>query len=1491
MASLLSLTLILLTSAWLPGQPAAGDSSSQRSTFVDTSFEVSQALHRIEALEDDGQWSAAAVLLQQLASSHGRHLMEIEPDRYIAVRELVSRRIAAWPPDGLISWRNAFEVAAAAALQVARERNDIPSLVRAADEWFPSSAAAVALDLAAQLAAESGDFASARRWYALLLDSHPDRPRHQEVWKARAALFAAMAGEPAALAALAHEYPPARPGPEIAWGGRQQPLGEFLRTTHAELTRLADRGTAPSADTSIFCGSNSRRREYAFDAAPEARVWKYSITPRVGEGDEGDPLVGEPSLMDAYMRAVESGRLLSLMPVFADGLFYLHDQFTVRAVDPHDTASPAWTFKIRERVEQTPIWLHDETIPPLHTTLWADGRVYANLETIREAEEDDDAEPSAALVCLNGRTGELIWRCDLPGFASDFEEAALDGAPILHNGELFAIGRRRKGFGFEACFLLRLDPRDGRLVDTIHVGEAATGSYGYRRATLSQLSAEGDLVFVQTNLGSIAAFSCSARRLAWLVTYESIADKDEDAAFGGAERGGRPIRSWNYQPPICWNDAIVCMPLDTTDVFVIGQSDGRIRRRIAGAELLTPQSLAGIDGNLLYVLGTHVVCYDLVAARPVWERSLEVGQLFGRGALTGAGLLVPTDRALVVYSRDGGSCRTYDWPLNLAGNLLPLADQLVVTAPNVMYGLVDREDAFARLERRMEELPDDPLIALSMAELAFEADEYTRGLAAADDAVRRAGGFARLTDDTTRRQLHGILTQFAISLMNTAVQDDGETAASGHAPGASEDTQQSKAPTSGEISSASAAIKLLQMAGQCASGAEEHVAQRFHLARAYLLAGKPGDAVESWQQVLSDPTLRRQVIADPRRFESDIANVTIASSEDDDTSPAPAPEAAIAGELAAGWIDRLRRDRGDAVYAAIDAKAHDRLKIARATGDAVAVMEVAECFPNSRAAAEALSVHARLLRQSGDLEAAGRSFRLALADRRTPDRAGLIRDYADCLLAAGRPDDARLWLERGHRDSPEYLIEHGGSRLTFAAYCEAVLGRAALAAGGHAVAVMPTTTSYTRLFPDRVSVLEPMYPDAPETSWDALMTYSAGQVDCRNPANGRSRWPRTSSLPVQPLFVGMDASRYFFATASSVLALTRTSGQTAWQYGREPDDDPNADPESIPAWVHHVLVGDRLYLASDRGEIVCLELSDGSVRWSAESAAPLTAAIVADDKYVCFATWRGGEFRVRALRADDGTTLRTASPSDAWPLYSMMLTRRHQLLLVRPTAISSMDPESGETVWQISAPDHFFLSTLQLDGDTLYVTTDARRISAHDLSDGRLLWRSEPIGPRADQGMWVQRLGGSLFAAASDRLACIDTADGRILWDVPCVGCLKSQAPRVTADGIITVTAMDARRRGAGRDADPEEATERAEDGQESPRQRGQRYRIGRFDLATGRMLDTAARGSVADTGGDGRLVTDPAQSFGGVFLRDDAVILLDGSQLVGYVGKATDSP
>src|SRR5262249_52789665 len=150
-----------------------------------------------------------------------------------------------------------------------------------------------------------------------------------------------------------------------------------------------------------------------------------------------------------------------------------------------------------------------------------------------------------------------------------FEEARLDGAPLVIRDKAIAVARRRKPFGFEACYVIGVSLRDGEILFATHVGEAATGGLGFRRATITHPSADGDLVFVHTNLGTVAAVSAASGRVCWLREYESSAGAAGAAPVSG--RGGPQARSWQFEPSMVWRDRVIAAPLDLDRVLVLDQ--------------------------------------------------------------------------------------------------------------------------------------------------------------------------------------------------------------------------------------------------------------------------------------------------------------------------------------------------------------------------------------------------------------------------------------------------------------------------------------------------------------------------------------------------------------------------------------------------------------------------------------------------------------------------------------------------------------------------------------------------------------------------------------------------------------------------------------------------------------------------------------------------------------------------------------------------------
>ncbi len=108
-----------------------------------------------------------------------------------------------------------------------------------------------------------------------------------------------------------------------------------------------------------------------------------------------------------------------------------------------------------------------------------------------------------------------------------------------------------------------------------------------------------------------------------------------------------------------------------------------------------------------------------------------------------------------------------------------------------------------------------------------------------------------------------------------------------------------------------------------------------------------------------------------------------------------------------------------------------------------------------------------------------------------------------------------------------------------------------------------------------------------------------------------------------------------------------------------------------------------------------------------------------------------------------------------------------------------------------------------------------------------------------------------------------DTADGRMIWKAERPPGLEIQSPHVLSDSIVTVTRTSA-----------PTTTSPADEPKPDPRFV---HSIRRYRLSDGREIPPGKQGPIA---------MDDIRSFGGLFVRDRCLVILDGARLIGYVGK-----
>jgi outer membrane protein assembly factor BamB len=186
-----------------------------------------------------------------------------------------------------------------------------------------------------------------------------------------------------------------------------------------------------------------------------------------------------------------------------------------------------------------------------------------------------------------------------------------------------------------------------------------------------------------------------------------------------------------------------------------------------------------------------------------------------------------------------------------------------------------------------------------------------------------------------------------------------------------------------------------------------------------------------------------------------------------------------------------------------------------------------------------------------------------------------------------------------------------------------------------------------------------------------------------------------------------------FSGTERVQCLNETTGEVLWthQYPVRYTISYPAGPRCTPN-----VDGERVYTLGAEGNLVCLSVTDGSVVWSKDlkqeystKAATWGYAahpLIDGEKLLCLAGGTGSH--IVALNKSDGSEIwrSTTSPEQGYsPPTIIRAGGVRQLILLRPDAVSSVDPETGIEFWSVpyEASSGSIIMSPVLAGEFLYV--------------------------------------------------------------------------------------------------------------------------------------------------------------------------------------------
>ena len=291
-----------------------------------------------------------------------------------------------------------------------------------------------------------------------------------------------------------------------------------------------------------------------------------------------------------------------------------------------------------------------------------------------------------------------------------------------------------------------------------------------------------------------------------------------------------------------------------------------------------------------------------------------------------------------------------------------------------------------------------------------------------------------------------------------------------------------------------------------------------------------------------------------------------------------------------------------------------------------------------------------------------------------------------------------------------------------------------------------------------------------ETGWTIASTAASedgvtivgdgsGRVRALDLKDGRERWRFDTSAPVYSTPEISDGKVVFGSADSNLWCLSVSTGSVIWRART------GASLVASPR-----ITGGRVFVGGSDGTFRCLDLPSGRIEWEYAEVEGFVECkpLVASGK-VIFGAWDG---HLYALDAVDGRLCWKwhgerpgvlFSPAACWPVASA-----GRVYVVAPDrAISSIDIQTGATVWRSTAHQVRETIGISQDGDRLYVRTMRDSVIAFSARDSipRLLWSINlGFGYDINSAMIIEHRGVLYYPTKNGVLYALDAATGSLRW-------------------------------------------------------------------------------------------------------------------------------
>jgi outer membrane protein assembly factor BamB/tetratricopeptide (TPR) repeat protein len=467
--------------------------------------------------------------------------------------------------------------------------------------------------------------------------------------------------------------------------GRTTNLAEGLTT----LITAAEKWPAepPLVDWPTFAGNFARNGRALAAKELSGRAW-----PAIDFGEVVTADVANTRAFSYKRVGEDAGALLSYHPTIVDNLVLFSNHRYVFAFDlqtgrpawPGDANIPLGAIYDNETLESQPIRTHRGLGVPRYTLTVHGQKLYALLGSQLTSRTMESFERQTGyLVCLDlAAQGRLVWK-----LTPEDDRWAYEGPPVVDGANVYVAMRRSdvRPQVFVAC----LDAETGRQQWRTMICSAEAPSGGQSdEITHNLLTLNEGMLYLNTNLGAVAALAAHDGRVQWISLYPRARKASLDGVDKRATHFYRDLNPCVYQQGL-----VYAAPSDCESIFALDAATGQIawESHLPGDVV----HLLGVADGKLVGSGERLWWIDAAGGKVLarWPDTTPLG--YGRGVIAGDTILWTTRESLFTLDlalskerlpvmRRGAVALTTTYGAT-GGNLVSARDKLLIASASKLF--------------------------------------------------------------------------------------------------------------------------------------------------------------------------------------------------------------------------------------------------------------------------------------------------------------------------------------------------------------------------------------------------------------------------------------------------------------------------------------------------------------------------------------------------------------------------------------------------------------------------------------------------------------------------------------------------------------------------------------------------------------------------------------------------------------------------------------